>query len=278
MPLKFKCEFCKADIETDVFKKGDKFGCENCHKLITVPQDAEGNSTLLKKGGIYHCSLCGAVNEDSASCCSNCGSDVESISMVCVSCETNNNLEAIYCRKCGDKLAMAETKTVKYCEKCGAEYNSDDDFCEKDGSRLITKDLEIATGKLKYQPDVKEAISLGTQQSGEVERSDMVKSKGFFTRLTLGEYGLFKTFWIFGFLITFVLNVIYEILNYFMVLDDVWYLIIGMTFVGWAVTVWTGIWRAADMYKGKQVWAGLAYLSVILGIIISFVTIVGGFE
>ena len=181
MPLKFKCEFCQTDIEVEVFKKGDKLGCRACGNLITVPQDAEGNAILLKKNNLYHCSLCNHANAESAIICENCESDIEEIRSFCSTCESINNLEAKYCRKCGAALYHVETKIIKYCEKCGVEYGNGDIFCERDGSKLVTKEVEGDSVDLQQASPAKDGSKLVHEKIDPEIISN--PEKGFFAKL-----------------------------------------------------------------------------------------------
>ncbi len=61
----------------------------------------------------------------------------------CNNCKNLNNIDAKYCSKCGDSLISEIVKTVKYCDVCLTEYNESDLYCEIDGAKLITKQMEV---------------------------------------------------------------------------------------------------------------------------------------
>ena len=258
MPLKFKCEFCDAEIETDTFKKGDKFGCGSCHELITVPQDAEGNSILLKKGGIYHCSLCGAVNDGTASICSNCEADVETTSVVCASCEVQNKVESQYCRHCGKKLVEQTFRTVRYCEKCKSEYDEGDDFCQRDGSKLVTKKIEIDSEDLQPAKQTKDGSKLIQKELNPEIISG--PEKGFYAKLVDGDYGLAKTYWAFGVFVGISVNIILQLME-----ASNFLIFLYAVYLAYEIPVLIGTWRAGEKYQGKSIWVVLTKITVVLG-------------
>ncbi len=102
----------------------------------------------------------------------------------------------------------------------------------------------------------------------EVEKqktSTQSSSGSFFKKLTNGDFGLPKTYWLFGvlggllFIIPFALAAAAESLGalIFVLLASVIYSLI----------VAVGIWRASDKYQGAKVWAVLAKIAVIIGIL-----------
>ena len=87
---------------------------------------------------------------------------------------------------------------------------------------------------------------------------------GFFGRLARGDYGLAKTYWIFGVVVGIATQILAEIASnfglgalYFVVFINLLYLI----------PLTLGIWRATNLYKGKKIWAILAKIAISLGII-----------
>ena len=157
-------------------------------------------------------------------------------------------------------------RTVKYCEKCDAEYDENDDFCQKDGTKLVQYSQTRKGKSKKANIDRPDLIN----QSPETNNiSHKIVSQDFISRLTRGDFGLAKTFWLYGFLVSFMLNIMFKIVEYSSLVEDDWLFIIGIGIVSWAVVAWTGIWRSASRHEGSPVWAVLAKSSVILGVLIS---------
>jgi len=97
-------------------------------------------------------------------------------------------------------------------------------------------------------------------------------NKSFFIKLKDGDFGLAKTYWLYG----VVVNLVLSIPSY--VVSDLFFLIV-FTIIGliYGVIVLIGIWNAASRYEGLKLWAILAKLATILGVVTIFVTISGLF-
>ena len=89
-----------------------------------------------------------------------------------------------------------------------------------------------------------------------------IPNRPFFSKLIHGDYGLAKTYWLFGVLGSTVLSV-------FLMLSAVLAaeLVIALYLVAlsYAVVVLIGTWRAASRYQGPKHWAILAKLNTALG-------------
>lgn len=86
--------------------------------------------------------------------------------------------------------------------------------------------------------------------------------KGFFGKLLAGDYGLAKTYWLYGVLVGFVGRIVMIIIT----TSDLLF-IFTLALMAYQICVLIGVWRAAKQYKGEQVWAILAQIAVILGAI-----------
>ncbi|MBT4945189.1 MAG: hypothetical protein HOI47_23400 [Candidatus Scalindua sp.] len=83
-----------------------------------------------------------------------------------------------------------------------------------------------------------------------------------------GDFGLAKTYWGFAIGVGFLLY-IFSIAIGSMgspALSIIW--ILGL--YTYQVIVWIGVWRAASLYNGPMIWAGLAKFAVILGALMAF--------
>ena len=89
----------------------------------------------------------------------------------------------------------------------------------------------------------------------------------FLTDLKDGDYGLAKTYWLFGVIGNILISfLIIPILSISKVL-----LIIGLiVIVIYTIIVLIGIWNSASNYRGSNFWSLLAKIAVVLGVISAF--------
>ncbi|MGO2137040.1 MAG: hypothetical protein ACTH3S_16615 [Marinobacter sp.] len=86
------------------------------------------------------------------------------------------------------------------------------------------------------------------------------ESKNFFSKLTSGDFGLAKTYWLFGVVVGIVLNLIIKFTPSIGGL-----LVILALAVVYQVMVLLGVWRAANRYQGRKAWTILAKIAAVLG-------------
>ncbi|MDO6536245.1 hypothetical protein [Alteromonas stellipolaris] len=89
------------------------------------------------------------------------------------------------------------------------------------------------------------------------------ESRGFFSKLTQGDYGLPKTYWLFGVLgnLLFIFPIALATAA-----GSISIMVLALiACVVYSIVVAGSIWRASDKYLGPKVWAVLAKLAVILG-------------
>lgn len=101
-------------------------------------------------------------------------------------------------------------------------------------------------------------------------------------KLWCGEYSLVKTYWLFYVLLW---NIVLLPLVLFRQLNQSTqdsYLILGLLFavifIAYGCGVLVGLWRSANKYRGWWLWANLAKVVVILGIVIVAVSIFGALQ
>lgn len=127
-------------------------------------------------------------------------------------------------------------------------------FAIKDGTlrgRLISGDWHVEVGT-EFTPSVSKKRS---SHSGE--RTHIKK-------LISGEYGLAKTYWLFGVVIGFLASVLLQILGAVGAPGGLLG-IFGFVAISYNCAVLKGIWKAADQYRGPQLWAVLGKVAVVLG-------------
>ena len=95
---------------------------------------------------------------------------------------------------------------------------------------------------------------------------------GFVARATSGDFGLPKTFWLFGALGNLVgVTCLASLGTAFEASPRIWMapvvLAVSVAVVYYGLMVWISIWRAAVQYRGPTVWARLATVAGSLGVI-----------
>jgi len=87
--------------------------------------------------------------------------------------------------------------------------------------------------------------------------------KGFFSKLASGDFGLAKTYWVYGVLVGFAVNILTIPFRSLGAL-----FIILIVTLAYSVPWYMGIWRAANKYQGAKINAILAKIAVVLGVIV----------
>jgi len=94
------------------------------------------------------------------------------------------------------------------------------------------------------------------------------RSRNIFLRLWRGDVGLAISYWVFGVLGGFLWGIAFEMLDVQNGSVGTFLLLAGMC--GYYAVVYVGIWRAAEKYTGKKIWAVLAKCAVVLGGLLFF--------
>jgi len=100
-----------------------------------------------------------------------------------------------------------------------------------------------------------------------------INNKGFFKKLSDGDFGLAKTYWLYGVLAGIIGRFLLEgiSLSGSMALMVVFLLAL----VAYSVLQLTGAWNASNRYTGWRVWSVLAKIAVILGALLMLMNMVG---
>jgi hypothetical protein len=139
--------------------------------------------------------------------------------------------------------------------------------------RLLDGEWVVILGH--YDPKASVAEARGSSQtSAEYQRDPYLgtnKDQGFFDKFIKGDYGLAKTYWLFGFLVGLVMNFIITFLE--QVREDGMLMAVSLAYIAYFI-MWTiAVTRAARKYQGPKVWRGLTYIVVALnwlGFIVAF--------
>jgi DedD protein len=97
--------------------------------------------------------------------------------------------------------------------------------------------------------------------------------KGFFGKLSNGDFGLAKTYWLYGVLIDFVGGIAIQLITSIGL-----FAIVMLAYTAYRIPVIMGIWRAASKYEGYKIWAVLAKIAAVLGVIMLAVGLISMVE
>ncbi len=189
---------------------------------------------------------------------------------VCPNCNLKiDDINNRYCDQCGYEMNPPEKIIVMKCEKCGEEYPETKKYCSQDGTKLvktesiIDKSIETAQVHKKTEP-LNESNPI-SKSTNSIDSSHA----GFFYKLRAGDYGLFKTYWVYGTLIGMISSGLIslmeniEIFTTFTLVHYIYQFIVLM-----------GVWNAANKYNGYKLWAILAKISIILGLVVMIVSFI----
>ncbi len=141
----------------------------------------------------------------------------------------------------------------------------------KDEKNIIDSKVDEDVKNIS-SPENEEGINTSSAENEKVEKNvkpPIEEKKGFFKKLANGDYGLVKTFWLYGVLGNIVVNIMIKfiestpVLLIFFVLSFIYY-----------VFLLRGIWNAANRYTGNTAWAILAKIAVVLGAIMVISSVV----
>ncbi len=104
------------------------------------------------------------------------------------------------------------------------------------------------------------------------ETNENNMGKGFFNKLSNGDFGLAKTFWLYYMLVSVVFNILAKI-----IVEPIFLIIISITFLAYAVTAMIGIWKSANKYEGSKFWSVLAKIMIVIHSIIGIISILIAF-
>lgn len=96
-----------------------------------------------------------------------------------------------------------------------------------------------------------------------------------FRKLMNGQYGLAKTFWLFGVLVQFIFQLIMNMSFYLIGYSALLLIIFSTLLIAYSICQLIGLWRAAELYSGLSLWVLLSKIYIVFGFImmpISFLT------
>lgn len=99
--------------------------------------------------------------------------------------------------------------------------------------------------------------------NASVSKPTSLPERNFFGKLAHGEFGLARTYWLFGFLPAIGIN----LLSNFVVTSVAGLFLLTLVYGAYDILVILGVWRAAKKYEGPKLWAYMAKAFMILGVI-----------
>lgn len=92
-----------------------------------------------------------------------------------------------------------------------------------------------------------------------------INDKGFFKKLSDGDFGLVKTYWLYGVLVSIVGNILMQ--GAALSGSKALIIVLLLVMIVYAVFQLTGVWNASNRYTGLKIWAILAKIAVIVGVL-----------
>ncbi len=79
----------------------------------------------------------------------------------------------------------------------------------------------------------------------ETNKNNM--EKGFFSKLSNGDFGLAKTYWLYNVLVGTVFNILMKL-----IISIEFFIIALVAYIAYSIPVLIGLWQSANKYKGKK--------------------------
>ena len=207
--------------------------------------------------------------------------------MYCHKCGTELPSDANFCAKCGTKTVRVKSTGVERQMAVVGAVGSDTHTEEQ--QTLLTDDL-INLEAMRERGTLTDgefqgakAKALGSSQSPNVHvpvTSASTLDGGIFDfdKLVRGDYGLAKTYWLYGVLVNIIASIVSKIV-FSMITSPPVALLAALAGVvvsaAYYVVVMLGIWRAAATYTGPKIWGILAKFASAFGGLIIAVTLFG---
>jgi len=158
-----------------------------------------------------------------------------------------------------DELIEQLKQHLIFCAECGQEIAKTDKFCFSCGTEVGKKEV----------PSVATNTTTPVETVSPTEPAVTEYGKNVFSKLIDGDYGLAKTYWLFGVLVNVGFNILFKVAESGasyprQALAQI--LILTSISVAYSVVVVIGTWRASGKYQGPKFWAILARIMVVIGI------------
>ncbi len=177
-------------------------------------------------------------------------------------------------KELGNKNTLSETELKSYTNQIVNRYGTDSHLTKKT-IEAWAEALGIKFSKIqqkgqiqshsKHQTSNPVPSTLKQNESSRQTAYNSTKQKGFFGKLMAGDYGLAKTYWVYGFLV----NLLFSFVITLSMKTGSKALLLLFFSLGsiWSIIVMIGIWNVAKKYTGSKLWSFLARVAVILGML-----------
>lgn len=100
---------------------------------------------------------------------------------------------------------------------------------------------------------------------------NLSQGPAFFRALIRGDFGLAKTYWLYGVAAGYAFNGLMSVVTSRTMLAGIIFV-----YVAYSIPVLIGIWRAANRYQGPRVWPVLAKVGTVVGcLLVGMVGVLG---
>jgi len=248
--ISFKCSECGKLLTPDDARPGTAYFHSACGGYTKVPYEERLEAGLPLSKNIHKKAKGKQANV-----------------LQCPHCKSEQDKDAIYCSNCGKRIVEPKTKNVMVCTACGEMYGVSVKYCKKDGTKLEEKEIEVSNHGLNTR-----LVNSSTQQRNHNSDKEIINDSdfpegddegnawSFISRLSNGEFGLPFTFWIFGFAVSFTLQIVLRFIDSTSI-----FLVMTIAYHVYQIPVLFGVWRAANKYEKPTLWETLAKATVVLG-------------
>jgi len=167
--------------------------------------------------------------------------------MICPFCKEEIKDRAIKCKHCRSVLSSSATdkETINIQNIPLPEVMKESNIPE-------TMKWKEQSGELLRKP----------RESEEDKTFSTNQQQAFFSSLANGDFGLARTYWLYGVLIGGIMQVIFPMVMF--VGDSAAWSIVCTAYM---IPVLVGTWRAANRYQGSRIWAVLGQIWVVLSVV-----------
>ena len=135
MGLRFSCAHCSSDIIIEFLEVGERAECKVCKKKSIIPVNAVEIKSVNET---RHQELQKRAKKLKES------KDKENPNLICSACNfVQKHSTAKFCIKCGATLFPKKKIKVNECPNCKTHYDMSDNFCDKDGDKLMLIEIEV---------------------------------------------------------------------------------------------------------------------------------------
>ncbi len=102
----------------------------------------------------------------------------------------------------------------------------------------------------------------------ENETNENTTERGFFSKLSNGDFGLAKTFWLYNILASVVANILMKL-----VVSIEFLIFVLVAIIAYSIPALIGLWKSASKYNGSKIWSVLAKIWPVFSVISLIFTI-----